>query len=175
MPQGICIVVQVQRPDRLAGLHNPNVRLYHAMVRMNIGALDSPFVLEDQQLMMDAVRWSDYISNADLQIDGILHVVVVINARPGEFSLQLACYSIAELLSSLKVYGLHSVNRQQTQTHEAHRVCLVDGGKAIALPSRAVGPHWQGLGRPSGARHRYSIHRAPLCSIWRLSGYSLWR
>ncbi len=55
--------------------------------------------------MMDAAQWSDYISDADLQMDGVLHVVIAINARPGEFfpdSLQLACDSIAELLSSLK-------------------------------------------------------------------------
>ena len=141
------------------------------MVRMNKGALDNPFVLEDHQLRMDAVRWWDYISDADLQMDGILHVVVVINARLGEFSLQLA----AELLSSIKAYGLHSVNRQQTQTHEARRVCPVNGGEVVALPRRAGGPHWQGLGRPSDARHRYSTRRVPLSSIRRLSGYGLWR
>ncbi len=84
--------VENVRPDRLAGLLQTNVQLYHAMVRMNKGTMDSPFVLEDHQLMMDAAQWSDYISDADLQMDGVLHVVIAINARPGEFSrLPAAC------------------------------------------------------------------------------------
>ncbi len=75
------VAVEEKRPDRLAGLHYANVGFYNVAVVLR--DLTTPIVIEDRVPMLPSNRWSDYITDADLKMVGILHVVVAINALPG--------------------------------------------------------------------------------------------
>ena len=101
VPQ-LTVAIEAKRTDRFAGLHYANIQLYWAMVRVSRSTMDNPFVLEDHSLMANDDLWSLYSGNTDHQPTGYIHVIVSVNAMPGEFFLQLACYSVTELLSSLQ-------------------------------------------------------------------------